>query len=288
MTESQQQTLKALLVTLLLLFVGSSLLFADQPQEELGKSFVPDTSRPMTARVHGDAAEVSIGTIAHGEEGRARYRYYERRFSGLLEWDAERNLFQATVDMNGLNFDADEKESESDLELLIPAAAPVDLEIDLKAGVIELDGSDLNLSGCEIDLWGGELTADFPKPLTRPIDFMAVGVRMGELTLSGLGNIPFRELDINGFAGQTTLDFSGSVAMQREVRVDLEMGEIEIIVPRGMQVEARIARFIAEVDLPSGWRHDRRYASTPGTQRGEADLYLDIRGGVGSITIRER
>ncbi len=289
MTTPQRQTLKALVITLLMLLLASSMLFAAQQQQEtLTKTFVPDASRPMTARVRGDAAEITIKGLPHGREGRARYRYHSRRFSGTLSWDAERNLFEADVDMDGLSFDPEEEESESDLEILLPPNVPVDLDISLKAGVVELDGSGLDLSGCAIDLWAGELNAEFPDPLEKVIPRLTVDLKMGELNLAGLGNVPFEVLDINGFAGSTTLDFSGSVRMRREVRVDLEMGEIRIVVPAGMRVEARIARFIAEVDLPQGWRQDGRYASSPGASRGESDLWLDIRGGLGSITIVER
>ncbi len=288
MTDTQRQTLKVMAVTLLLLLVASSLLFAAQQEQELTKTFIPDASRPMTARIRGDAAEITIKGLPHGREGRARYRYDGEKFSGLLEWDAERNLFEAEVDMGGLDWDSDDDHHQSELEILLPPRAPVDLDLDLKFGVVELDGEELDLSGCAIDLWAGELNADFPVPLTNVMQRMTIDVKMGELNVRGLGNVPFDVLDMNGFAGTTLLDFSGSVAMRREVRVDLEMGEIEIIVPAGMKVEARIAKFIAELDLPSGWRRDGRYASTPDTRRGDGELYLDIRGGLGTITIRER
>ncbi len=124
----------------------------------------------------------------------------------------------------------------------------------------------------------------------KVIDRIDIDVKLGELHMENLGNLGFEFLDVNGFAGEIVLDFNGELKMHREVRVDLELGSMTIIVPVGMTVRARISKlgFLAEVDVPGGWRRDGRYTYSPGASRDVADLRLDLRGGIGEIVIREK
>jgi hypothetical protein len=277
--------------TLLLLLAASTIAFAEPQQvEEVEKTFRPKAGVPLIAEVKGDGGEFRLTSPERLNEVRARYRYDTEHFSGILDWDAERNRFRADLDMDGMHFDSDDGDHPSELSLVVPRGTPVDLDVDLKAGVVDIEGEGLDFTSIALRLWAGELTADFPDPSKRPIQRMTVDVKMGETTLRGLGNLTFDELDINGFAGEMTVDLTGAVRMRRRVLIDLEMGEVTVDVPKGMAVEARISKlgFLAEVDLPAGWSREGRYAYSPGTRDGMPELRLDIRGGIGQITIRER
>lgn len=290
MTQTEKQALKTIAITLLLLLAATSLLFAGAQERVITKTFTPDSSRPLLLKVHGDAGDVKIERVIRGREGRARYRYDEDRYSGTMEWDPELNRLETTIDMDGVNYDKDEEDNESELEILLPRTSPVDLDLSLKAGMVYLDGDGLEFSGLELMLWAGELQAVFPTPSGGVIPRANVDVKLGELNLEGLGNLAIELLDINCTAGMCTVDLTGSVSMKREVRVDLELGEITVIVPKGAAVEARISKlgFLAEVNIPDGWSKNGRYAYSPSARRGEVDLRLDIRGGIGEINIEER
>ncbi len=290
MSKKEKQTLKALLVTLVLLLVTSSMLFAQSQPRVLTKWFTPDTDRPLRVKIRGDGAEILLESVGRNLQGRARYRYHENQFSGTLDWVPERNLFEAELDMRLSSFDTDEEGQESELEILLPRNSEVDLDVSLKAGVLKLDGENLTFDNLNLALWAGELNASFPSVSKKVIDRVEIDVKMGEMRIENRGNLAFEFLDINGFAGEIVLDFNGKLKMRREVRVDLELGSMTIIVPVGMTVRARISKlgFLAEVDVPGGWRRDGRYVYSPGASRNVADLRLDLQGGIGEIVIREK
>ncbi|MFC1628358.1 hypothetical protein ACFL3H_04500 [Gemmatimonadota bacterium] len=290
MNTTEKQALKTIGLTLFFLLTATTLLFAGVQEKVITKVFSPDRSRPLLVKVRGDGAEVAISAVERGREGRARYRYDEAFFSGIMEWDPDQNRLETILDMEGLDFDSDDDNQESTLDIMLPKGAPIDLDFTLKAGVVDLDADGLEFSGLEISLWAGELQVNFPTPSRSVIRRANVDVKMGETVIEGLGNVAIEMLDVNGFAGVCTLDLTGSVKIRRQVRVDMEMGEITVIVPKGATVEARISKlgFLADVDLPRSWDRDGRYAYSPGTHSGEADIKLDIRGGIGQITIVER
>jgi hypothetical protein len=244
----------------------------------------------LHVRIKGDGAEILMESVVRSAEGRARYRFHEDQFSGTLDWIPERNLFEAELDMQVSSFDTDEEDHESELEVLLPRSTDIDLDVSLKAGVIKLNGENLTFDDLQLALWAGELNASFPSVSRKVIDRVEVDVKLGEMRLENLGNLGFEMLDVNGFAGEIVLDFNGELKMRREARVDLEMGSMTVIVPEGMTVRARVSKlgFLAEVNIPRGWRRDGRYVYSPGASRDDADLRLDLQGGIGEIVIRER
>ena len=290
MSYKEKQALKVLLVTVVLLLVTSSMLFAQGQPQVLSKSFTPDTDRPLRVTIRGDGAEILLKSVARSGQGRARYRYHEDQFSGTLDWVPEKNLFEAELDMQISSFDTDDEGHESELEVLLPRNPEIDLDISLKAGILKLDGENLTFDNLDLALWAGELDASFPSVSEKVIDRVDIDVKLGELHVENLGNLAFDFLDVNGFAGEIVLDFNGELKRQREARVDLELGSMTIIVPVGMTVRARISKlgFLAEVDVPREWRRDGRYVYSPGASRDVADLRLDLRGGIGEIVIREK
>jgi hypothetical protein len=264
------------------------MLFAQSQAQVITRTFSPDTGMPLHVKIRGDGAEIMLESVARDGEGRARYRYHEDRFSGTLDWIADKNLFEAELDMKMSSFDKDEEGHESELEVLLPRNPEVDLDVSLKAGVIKLDGKNLTFDNLELALWAGELNASFPSVSSKVINRVEVDVKLGEMRVENLGNLAFEVLDVNGFAGEIVLDFSGDLKMNREARVDLELGSMTVIVPAGMTVRARVSKlgFLAEVDIPRGWSRDGRYVYSPGASRSEADLKLDLQGGIGEIVIR--
>ncbi len=289
MSYSEKQSLKVLAITLLLLLAASTLLFASVRPQEIEKRFTPDPGRTLQVRIEGEGAEVTITSPEGVREGRALYRFDPEHFSGSLVFDPEKNLVSAVMDMEGINWD-DSEEVPSELSVSIPRGQPVAVECTMKAGVVDLDGEGMRFDELELDLWAGEMDLRFPTPSQGGMDRMVVDVKMGETDLQGLGNLAFRELDVNGFAGEITLDFRGELRMRRRARVDLELGSITVYVPAGTAVEARIGKFgfLADVSIPEGWSRDGRYAYSPAARGQEPDLLLDIRGGIGEIVIRER
>jgi hypothetical protein len=293
MTETEQRALKVFLITVLLLLTATSLVLAQAGPTEITRAFRPDTQRPIKVDVRMEGGELHFSAVPRGQEGRARYRYNSERFGGELRWDPEENALVAITDMRGLRVESgpdSSDHSESSLEILIPRGALVELDLNVKWGYIELDGEDLRFDALSVDITGGEFKADFPtraETKLRRIDFE---LSMGEMDVKGLGNLSWETLDVNGALGSIDIDLVGGLDMPRRATIDLEIGEMIVTVPADRVVEARVSKwgFLANVDYPTGWERDGHYLYSRGRSERRTDLYLDIRGGIGDITIRQR
>ena len=293
MTEDEQRALKLFLITVLLLLTATSLVFAQADPAEITKTFRPDIRRPIKVDVRMDGGELHFSAVPRGSEGRARYRYNRERFGGELSWDPEENALVAITDMSGLRIESGSDStdrSESSLEILIPRGALVELDLDVKWGYIDLNGEDLRFDGLSVDITGGEFKADFPTRAETKLHRIDFELSMGEMDVKGLGNLSWETLDVNGAMGSIDIDLTGGLNMPRRATIDLEIGEMVITVPADRVVEARVSKwgFLANVDYPAGWEHDGRYLYSRGRGEQKTDLFLDIRGGIGDITIRQR
>ncbi len=293
MTESEQRALKAFLITVLLLLTATSLVFAQADPAEITKTFRPDSRRPIKIDVRMEGGELHFSAVPRGAEGRARYRYDQKRFGGELRWDQEENALVAITDMHGLHVESgpdSTDRSESSLEILIPRGALVELDLNVKWGYIKLDGEDLRFDALAVDITGGELIADFPTQAETGLRRIDLELSMGEMDVKGLGNLSWETLDVNGAMGSLDIDLTGGLEMTRRATIDLEIGEMTVTVPADRRVEARVSKwgFLANVDYPDSWERDGRYLYSRRRDEGRIDLFLDIQGGIGDITIRQR
>jgi hypothetical protein len=293
MTETEQRALKAFLITVLLLLTATSLVFAQADPAEITKTFRPDTRRPIKVDVRMQGGELHFSAVPRGAEGRARYRYDQKRFEGELRWDQEENALVAITEMHGLHIESSPDStdrSESSLEILVPRGAVVELDLNVKWGYIDLDGEDLKFDALAVDITGGEFIADFPTRAETRLRRIDLELSMGEMDVKGLGNLSWETLDVNGAMGSLDIDLTGGVEMTRRATIDLEIGEMTVTVPADRKVEARVSKwgFLANVDYPESWEHDGRYLYSRRRDEGKTDLFLDIRGGIGDITIRQR
>jgi hypothetical protein len=81
MTEAERRTLKAFLITVLLLLAATSLVFAQVETQEITRTFRPDARRPLKVEVRMEGGELHLSAVPRGQEGRARYRFRRRMFS---------------------------------------------------------------------------------------------------------------------------------------------------------------------------------------------------------------
>jgi len=116
-----------------------------------------------------------------------------------------------------------------------------------------------------------------------PLDIhFSIGAGSAELDLQGLR---LERLDVNMGVGKTkvTLPEAGRF----EARVNGAIGQIVIIVPKGMAVRIHPGTVLANLSLPSDYqKRDGEYVS-PGYEAATHRIDLDVGMAIGNITVRQ-
>ena len=117
----------------------------------------------------------------------------------------------------------------------IPRGAELDFTLNItNLGYGTMDFSDLNINHFKCDVNYGDVDVSFPTENRSIVRGAAkFHVMAGDLEVYQLGNLKAGKVKINGGAGEVTVDFGPKIYRDTEVRIDLDIGTLELIIPRG-------------------------------------------------------
>jgi hypothetical protein len=107
------------------------------------------------------------------------------------------------------------------------------------------------------------------------------------VTLIGLANANFKSMEFEGGAGTYSLDFSGQLRSNGNVRVKIGAGSVRITVPGSTATKLVISGSLNDIDTEGTWTVSGSTYSTPklGTVRQDKILSIDLEMNVGSVTL---
>lgn len=104
------------------------------------------------------------------------------------------------------------------------------------------------------------------------------------MTLSGLANANFSTLIFSGGAGDYELDFSGELKNDAAVNIEAGAGDVQLIVPKGVNAKVTVESAFASVNLSSNWSQNGNDYS----QSGEGPtLTIIVKMAAGNLTITD-
>jgi predicted membrane protein len=104
------------------------------------------------------------------------------------------------------------------------------------------------------------------------------------VTLSGLANANFSTLIFSGGAGDYKLDFSGELINDGAVTIEAGAGDVQLIIPKGVNAKVTVESALASVNLSSNWSQD----GNDYTQSGEGPtLTIIVKMAAGNLTITD-
>ena len=146
-------------------------------------------------------------------------------------------LVRMESDIRKHNWDHGDFENEWIVGLSTKYPMTLDLDIGACDGTMDLGG--LSLSEVTMDVGAADLSIDFSEP--NPIRMREFNLDLGasSLTIDGLANANVDRMEFNVGAGSCDLDFRGEYRGETEVRIDVGVGSMDIVIPRDVAVMIR-------------------------------------------------
>ena len=241
-------------------------------------------------------------TVAIPESGEPRLKISFGAGDLTMSPGAEDFLVDGTAIYNVPNFKPEIIESDGSIEIkqgefktlnvadfknewnLKLAETPMELEINAGAykGSYEFGG--LALTDLTIKDGASDVEASFSAPNPTEMSVFRYETGASSVKLTGLANANFSTLIFNGGAGSYTLDFSGDLQQDATARVETGFGDLNLVVPEGVNSRVTVEGGPANVNHSSGWgQSDHTY-----TQKGSGPmLTIIVKVGAGNVTITD-
>jgi len=129
------------------------------------------------------------------------------------------------------------------LALAFGTARPFAIEIQTGAGDNVYDLGGLPLSRVVVKAGAGRFELDWSSPNPTPLALIDVSAGAGAITARGLANANFSAMKFAGGMAACTLDFSGDLRRDANVRVDSGLGSIDLLVPATTALVAKAKTF---------------------------------------------
>ena len=280
---------------MVLVLVVSGLVFAqkrddsrsDDPRiEELQNGFKVRAGTPFQLRVDIDAGEVRVAKGKSRDEVRVRLAYNKNQFHHSFRYNESRNALEVQFDKEGW-FEHERDRTLAEIDIELPTEGELQLDFKIKAGEINMELGGLRIADFALETLAGEVNLDFAEPNLIEMASLTLNTKVGESKFRRLGNARFRDADINGGIGELTIDFSGEMAKDAVARVDLDIGETVIVLPRDSGTKLSVSKFLflSHVDLPFELHKDGRYYYSENYDSADRTLHLRVSSGVGECRV---
>lgn len=206
----------------------------------------------------------------------------------------ERGKQTLAIDVNRDDWPFNDKHGDHDfaeITIELPERPYLDIETDIRAGEIDFRLGGLAIERFDLDSTAGETTIDFDRPNRAEMDELRFHLMVGESKVFNLGNARFHNAVINSGIGALKVDFSGSALDRCDARLDLDIGETNVTVPKDLGVRMRYSKFLFLTDVEinggfysrGGWYYTDSY-----DEKGRKGLTLDISSGIGELRVDAR
>lgn len=225
--------------------------------------------------------ELKLSPGADGYLAIGKATYNAPTFAPVLT--SEGNVYTlSTGEQEIEGFPTFDEELQNEWELQL-GNVPLNLSIDAAAytGNFELGG--LALENLKIDEGGSDFTGSFSTP--NPIEMATFSFNTGGSTMSltGLANANFAEMNFEAGAGDYTLSFDGELKRDATIVIDAGISTLILIVPEGVNAVVSYEGGLSSVNTEGGWAKNGEIYTLSGDS---PTLNITVTMGMGTLNLK--
>jgi len=163
-------------------------------------------------------------------------------------------------------------------------ATPLDLTINAGAYTGNYEFGGLSLTSLTVKDGASNVELSFSEPNLTEMSVLRYETGASNVTLSRLANANFSTLIFSGGAGDYELDFSGKLATDGTARIEAGAGDVQLVIPKGVNAKVTVESTLVSVNLSSNWSQD----GNDYTQSGDGPtLTIIVKMAAGNLTITD-
>jgi N-terminal domain of toast_rack, DUF2154 len=161
---------------------------------------------------------------------------------------------------------------------------PMGLEINAGAYKGDFEFGGLALKNLTIKDGASDVSLAFSSPNLAEMSVLRYETGASSVELHGLANANFSTMFFNGGAGSYILDFSGNLEREANARVETGFGDLNLVVPEGVNASVTVEGGPVNVNHSSSWGQSNHTY----TQKGSGPtLTIVVKMGAGNVTITD-
>lgn len=159
---------------------------------------------------------------------------------------------------------------------------PLDLFIEGRAYKGMIDLTDINLRSFRFLDSVSETEVIFNKPNPVKMETFEIGSAGSNLSLSGLSNANFEQLNFRGAGGRYTLDFSGALQQDAQVTIISGLGFIRVEIPEAIPATVTVNGIVRGLIVEGPWETDQNVYKNSGSGY---QLFVDVNMDMGTLEL---
>ncbi len=270
-------------LALSLLAIGAGVVDArGQEWRTVAMSRQVEDERSLDVEVRYGAGRFILALAEAGTLYRMQIRYDEDAFEPVAEYRGSTLVLgTATV---GRRIRLGQDEAGGEMELGLTHEIPVDLTLELGAVKAEIDLGGLRLTGLDIETGASQTRLEVSEPNEEAMTEASFEVGAAEFTARRLGNLNAARIEVDAGVGDIELDFTGEWQRDARVTVDMGLGALTLLFPRGLGVRLSQDTFLTSLDSEGLVKRGDAYYSLD-YDEAEYQVTVDVDAAFGSIRV---
>lgn len=237
-----------------------------------------------------DAGEIIVQKSDNLESGLIIAEYNSEEYRSKIDFDEERNKLKIILDKrNWRSWSHGDHDNQGPvLKVHLPRGVDILMNSRIKAGEVNMHLGLIRMKELVLSIWAGELNIDFNEVNPRVMEFFEIDAKVGEMNIEKLGNARFERADINGGIGELFIDFKGDLISDSRAKVDFEIGEATIVLPKDIGVRMSVGGgfgFLTEKNIDDSFYRRGNYYYSEEYDSNEKRLSLRVSTGLGELRV---
>jgi hypothetical protein len=219
-------------------------------------------SQPQRIRVQYGAGRVDVRGSADPLLYNMHLRYDERRAAPVHRYDAAARSAVLGLETRDGAQRFGERDDSGELRLVLPTAAPLDLDLQLGGTESRLELGGLTLRSLRLECGATDANVAFSQPNRTQMSDLTIDVGAADLLAVNLADANADQIRVNGGVGVVDLDFGGTWTRDLTLNTRLSVGKLILRVPADVGIRLDLDRLLAGFDHDGMVKRDGAWYST--------------------------